>query len=70
VTDPFLPALRRSAHPRIVNTSSVAGSLTRATEARNGGVRGRHVAGHALHVPTPVCEYFLIGPEHTCSTQQ
>ena len=23
-----------------------------------------------LHVPTPVREYFLIGPEHTDSTQQ
>jgi len=60
----------RRSRPRIVNTSSVAGSLTRATEARHRGVRGRHVAGHALHVPTPVREYFLIGPEHTDSTQQ
>ena len=50
--------------------SSGAGSLTRATEARHRGVRGRHLVGHAIHVPTPVREYFLIGPEHTDSTQQ
>jgi NAD(P)-dependent dehydrogenase (short-subunit alcohol dehydrogenase family) len=31
VTNAFLPALRRSAHPRIVNISSGTGSLTRAT---------------------------------------
>ena len=35
------------------------GSLTRATEARHRGVRGRHGAGRALHVPIPVREYFL-----------
>jgi len=35
-----------------------------------GCVRGRHLAGHALHVPTPVRQCFLIGPEHTDSTQQ
>lgn len=31
VTNAFLPALRRSAHPRIVNISSGTGSLARAT---------------------------------------
>jgi NAD(P)-dependent dehydrogenase (short-subunit alcohol dehydrogenase family) len=31
VTNAFLPALRRSAHPRIVNVSSGTGSLTWST---------------------------------------
>ena len=50
--------------------SSGAGSLTRATEAPRRGVLGRHVAGHALRVCTPVREYYLIGPEHTGNAQQ
>jgi NAD(P)-dependent dehydrogenase (short-subunit alcohol dehydrogenase family) len=33
VTDAFLPALRRSAHPRVVNISSGTGSLTWSTGA-------------------------------------
>lgn len=33
VTNAFLPVLRRSAHPRIVNISSGTGSLTRASSA-------------------------------------
>lgn len=36
--------------------SSGAGSLTRPTEAPRRRVLGRHVAGHALHVCTPVRE--------------
>jgi hypothetical protein len=36
--------------------SSGAGSLTRATEAPHKGVLGRHVAGYALRVCTPVRE--------------
>jgi hypothetical protein len=32
VTNAFLPALRRSAHPRIVNISTGTGSLTWATD--------------------------------------
>jgi short chain dehydrogenase len=35
VTNAFLPALRRSAHPRIVNVSSGTGSLTRARSNRS-----------------------------------
>jgi NAD(P)-dependent dehydrogenase (short-subunit alcohol dehydrogenase family) len=34
VTNAFLPALRRSAHPRIVNSSSGTGSLTLGTGPR------------------------------------
>ena len=45
-----------STHPRIVRTSSGAGSLTRATEAPHKGVLGRHVADYALRVCTPVRE--------------
>ena len=35
VTNAFLPALRRSAHPRIVNISSGTGSLTWATDPQS-----------------------------------
>jgi NAD(P)-dependent dehydrogenase (short-subunit alcohol dehydrogenase family) len=44
VTNAFLPALRRSAHPRIVNISSGTGSLTRAT-----GPQYPHSGGHAAY---------------------
>jgi NAD(P)-dependent dehydrogenase (short-subunit alcohol dehydrogenase family) len=44
VTNAFLPALRRSAHPRIVNISSGTGSLTRAT-----GPQFPHTGSHAAY---------------------
>src|ERR1700749_1314651 len=45
VTNAFLPALRQSAHPRIVNISSSTGSLTPA--------RGRAAGGLSAHAPSP-----------------
>ena len=44
VTNAFLPALRRSAHPRIVSISSATGSLTRAT-----GPQFPHTGSHAAY---------------------
>jgi NAD(P)-dependent dehydrogenase (short-subunit alcohol dehydrogenase family) len=44
VTNAFLPALRRSAHPRIVNVSSGTGSLTWAT-----GPQFPHQGGYAAY---------------------
>lgn len=46
VTNAFLPALRRSAHPRIVNVSSSTGSLTRATAS---GEQARQTGGFAAY---------------------
>ncbi|HEY2656173.1 MAG TPA: MerR family transcriptional regulator [Solirubrobacteraceae bacterium] len=37
---------------------------------RSYGALGRHVAEHALHVCGPVREYYLVGSEHTGSTEQ
>jgi NAD(P)-dependent dehydrogenase (short-subunit alcohol dehydrogenase family) len=44
VTNAFLPALRRSAHPRIVNVSSGTGSLTWATDPQSRHWSGRYAA--------------------------
>jgi NAD(P)-dependent dehydrogenase (short-subunit alcohol dehydrogenase family) len=44
VTNAFLPALRRSAHPRIVNISSGTGSLTWATKPESLHSSGRYAA--------------------------
>jgi len=44
VTNAFLPVLRRSAHPRIVNVSSGTGSLTWATDPRSRHWSGRYAA--------------------------
>jgi NAD(P)-dependent dehydrogenase (short-subunit alcohol dehydrogenase family) len=44
VTNAFLPMLRRSAHPRIVNISSGTGSLTWATDPQSRHWSGRHAA--------------------------
>jgi NAD(P)-dependent dehydrogenase (short-subunit alcohol dehydrogenase family) len=44
VTNAFLPALRRSGHPRIVNISSGTGSLTWATDPQSGHRSGRYAA--------------------------
>jgi NAD(P)-dependent dehydrogenase (short-subunit alcohol dehydrogenase family) len=44
VTNAFLPALRRSVHPRVVNISSSTGSLTWAT-----GPQFPHRGGHAAY---------------------
>ena len=44
VTNAFLPALRRSAHPRIVNISSSTGSLTWATDPQSRHWPGRYAA--------------------------
>jgi NAD(P)-dependent dehydrogenase (short-subunit alcohol dehydrogenase family) len=44
VTNAFLPALRRSARPRIVNVSSGTGSLTWATEPQSRHWSGRYAA--------------------------
>jgi NAD(P)-dependent dehydrogenase (short-subunit alcohol dehydrogenase family) len=46
VTNAFLPALRRSAHPRIVNVSSSTGSLTRATASEE---QARQTGGYAAY---------------------
>jgi NAD(P)-dependent dehydrogenase (short-subunit alcohol dehydrogenase family) len=45
VTNAFLPARRRSAHPRIVNISTGTGSLTWATAAASGGDPAEAAAG-------------------------
>jgi NAD(P)-dependent dehydrogenase (short-subunit alcohol dehydrogenase family) len=44
VTNAFLPALRRSARPRIVNVSSGTGSLTWATDPQSRHWLGRYAA--------------------------
>jgi NAD(P)-dependent dehydrogenase (short-subunit alcohol dehydrogenase family) len=44
VTNAFLPALRRSAHPRVVNVSSGTGSLTWGTDPRSRHWSGRYAA--------------------------
>jgi NAD(P)-dependent dehydrogenase (short-subunit alcohol dehydrogenase family) len=44
VTNAFLPALRRSARPRIVNVSSGTGSLTWATDLQSRHWSGRYAA--------------------------
>jgi NAD(P)-dependent dehydrogenase (short-subunit alcohol dehydrogenase family) len=44
VTNAFLPALRRSAHPRIVNISSGTGSLTLATDPQSRHWSGSYAA--------------------------
>jgi NAD(P)-dependent dehydrogenase (short-subunit alcohol dehydrogenase family) len=44
VTNAFVPALRRSAHPRIVNISSGTGSLTWATDPQSQHWSGRYAA--------------------------
>jgi NAD(P)-dependent dehydrogenase (short-subunit alcohol dehydrogenase family) len=44
VTNAFLPVLRRSAHPRIVNISSGTGSMTWATDPQSRHSSGRHAA--------------------------
>jgi len=44
VTNAFLPALRRSAHARIVNVSSGTGSLSWATDPQSRHWSGRHAA--------------------------
>jgi NAD(P)-dependent dehydrogenase (short-subunit alcohol dehydrogenase family) len=44
VTNAFLPALRRSARPRIVNISSGTGSLTWATDPQSRHRSGRYAA--------------------------
>ena len=44
VTNAFLPALRRSPHPRIVNVSSGTGSLTWATDPQSRHWSGRYAA--------------------------
>jgi NAD(P)-dependent dehydrogenase (short-subunit alcohol dehydrogenase family) len=44
VTNAFLPALRRSAHPRIVNISSGTGSLTWAADPQSRHRSGRYAA--------------------------
>jgi short subunit dehydrogenase len=44
VTNAFLPALRRSARPRIVNISSGTGSLTWATDPQSRHWSGRYAA--------------------------
>ncbi len=57
VTDAFLPALRRSAHPRIVNVSSGTGSLTWAADPQSRHWPGRYAAYRssktALNAPAP-----------------
>jgi NAD(P)-dependent dehydrogenase (short-subunit alcohol dehydrogenase family) len=42
VTNAFLPLLRRSAHPRIVNMSSSVGSLTRQVAGQGGPISGAY----------------------------
>ncbi len=66
VTNAFLPALRRSAHPRIVNVSSSTGSLTLATapeaQARqNGGYAAYRSSKTALNALTVFYAQALAG---------
>jgi NAD(P)-dependent dehydrogenase (short-subunit alcohol dehydrogenase family) len=61
VTNAFLPALRRSAHPRIVNISSGAGSLTQATEVPfKGDYSAYHSSKAALNMLT-ICYAYALG---------
>jgi NAD(P)-dependent dehydrogenase (short-subunit alcohol dehydrogenase family) len=52
VTNAALPALRRSAHPRIVNISSSTGSLTRSADAGAGGFAAYRSSKAALNAIT------------------
>ena len=52
MTNAVLPALRRSAHPRIVNISSSTGSLTRAAAAKAGGFAAYRSSKAALNAIT------------------
>jgi NAD(P)-dependent dehydrogenase (short-subunit alcohol dehydrogenase family) len=52
VTNALLPALRRSAHPRIVNVSSSTGSLSRAAAAGTGGFAAYRSSKAALNAVT------------------
>jgi NAD(P)-dependent dehydrogenase (short-subunit alcohol dehydrogenase family) len=52
VTNAFLPALRRSAHPRIVNISSSTGSLALAAERSVGGFAAYRSSKAALNALT------------------
>jgi NAD(P)-dependent dehydrogenase (short-subunit alcohol dehydrogenase family) len=52
MTNAALPALRRSAHPRIVNISSSTGSLTRAADAGAGGFAAYRSSKAALNAIT------------------
>jgi NAD(P)-dependent dehydrogenase (short-subunit alcohol dehydrogenase family) len=52
VTNAVLPALRRSAHPRIVNISSSTGSLTRAAGTGVGGFAAYRSSKAALNAIT------------------
>ncbi|HEY4457701.1 MAG TPA: SDR family oxidoreductase [Pseudonocardiaceae bacterium] len=52
MTNAVLPALRRSAHPRIVNISSGTGSLTTAAEAKAGGFAAYRSSKAALNAVT------------------
>lgn len=52
VTNAVLPALRRSAHPRIVNISSSTGSLNRAAAAGTGGFAAYRSSKAALNAVT------------------
>jgi len=66
VTNAFLPALRRSAHPRIVNISSSTGSLTRATAneepaRQTGGYAAYRASKAALNALTVFYAHALVG---------
>jgi NAD(P)-dependent dehydrogenase (short-subunit alcohol dehydrogenase family) len=52
VTNAVLPALRRSAHPRIVNISSSTGSLATAAAAKTGGFAAYRSSKAALNAIT------------------
>ena len=52
VTNAFLPALRRSEHPRIVNISSGTGSLSLAAERATGGFAAYRSSKAALNALT------------------
>jgi NAD(P)-dependent dehydrogenase (short-subunit alcohol dehydrogenase family) len=63
VTNAFLPALRRSAHPRIVNISSGTGSLTRATgsEVPHVGSFAAYRSSKAALNMVTVCYAYALG---------
>lgn len=65
MTNAFLPALRRSAHPRIVNISSGTGSLAQATDPQSVHWHGRFAAYRsskaALNALTVFCPRTLSG---------
>jgi NAD(P)-dependent dehydrogenase (short-subunit alcohol dehydrogenase family) len=52
VTNAFLPALRQSAHPRIVNISSSTGSLSLAADGAVGGFAAYRSSKAALNALT------------------